>query len=151
VSPSFIQMEHRRAKVFGSMTSLYTPARRGRATAWKTVDIQEQRVRVVAPAQGTRGFSSLCAEFGSSRHTGYLQRYQDLGLRGIAERSRKPQRSPRRTVDSSEQRVVDMRLRYLDWRPPAIGPTAAEYIAVVASRHTVRAIQIHHALEEKKR
>jgi hypothetical protein len=46
--------------------------------AWKTMDIQEQRVRfVVAAAGGAQGFSSLCAEFGISRPTGYLwlQRY----------------------------------------------------------------------------
>jgi len=86
--------------------------------AWKTMDIQEQRVRfVVAAVRGAQGFSSLCAEFGISRPTGYLwlQRYQELGVRGIAERSRKPHRSPRRTADGLEQRVVEQRLRYPDW------------------------------------
>jgi len=37
--------------------------------AWKTMDIQEQRVRfVVAAAGGTKRFSTLCAEFGISIH-----------------------------------------------------------------------------------
>jgi len=86
--------------------------------AWKTMDIQEQRVRfVVAAAPRTRGFSSLCGEFGISRPTGYLwlRRYEELGVRGIAERSRRPHRNPRRTADSLEQRVVELRLRYPDW------------------------------------
>jgi transposase-like protein len=82
--------------------------------AWKTIDTQEQRVRfVVTAAQGRQGFSSLCGEFGISRPTGYLwlRRYQEFGVPGIAERSRKPHRSPWRTADRLEQRVVEMRLR----------------------------------------
>jgi hypothetical protein len=61
--------------------------------AWKTVDIHEQRVRfVVGAAQGAQPFSSLCAEFGSSRPTGYLllRGYKELGVRGITEQSRRP-------------------------------------------------------------
>src|SRR5260370_22210560 len=61
--------------------------------AWKTVDIYEQRVRfVVAAAQGAQTFGALCTEFGISRPTGYLwlRRYKELGVRGIAEQSRRP-------------------------------------------------------------
>ena len=43
--------------------------------AWKTVDLQEQRVRFVVMAAGkSQSFSSLCAAFGISRPTGYLWR-----------------------------------------------------------------------------
>jgi hypothetical protein len=86
--------------------------------AWKTVDIHEQRVRfVVAAAQGVQPISSLCAEFGSSRPTGYLwlRGYKELGVRGITEQSRRPLFSPRRTEARSEQRVLQVRLRYPDW------------------------------------
>jgi hypothetical protein len=42
--------------------------------AWKTMDIQEQRVRfVVAAARGTQRFSSLRAEFGRVPHTSVLR------------------------------------------------------------------------------
>jgi transposase InsO family protein len=44
-----------------------------------------------------------------------LQRYRELGVRGIAEQSRKPHRSPRRTANGLEQQVIEMRQRYPDW------------------------------------
>jgi transposase InsO family protein len=86
--------------------------------AWKTMDIHEQRVRFVVEAtQGPRSFTALCAAYEISRPTGYLwlQRYRESGVAGIAERSRKPQRSPRRTCSALEDRVVELRMRYPDW------------------------------------
>src|SRR5579862_7005188 len=86
--------------------------------AWKTVDLREQRVRFVVRAAGkSQPFSSLCAEFGISRPTGYLwlRRYAESGIAGIAEQSRKPHGSPRRTAAWLEDRVSQMRRRYPDW------------------------------------
>jgi transposase InsO family protein len=85
---------------------------------WKTMDVHDQRVRfVVAATQRAQSFKALCAEHGISRPTGYLwlQRYRELGVRGIAEQSRKPHRSPRRTANGLEQQVIEMRQRYPDW------------------------------------
>lgn len=116
--------------------------------AWKTMDIQEQRVRfVVAAAQNAQGFSSLCAEFGISRPTGYLwlQRYQALGILGIAERSRKPHRSPRRTADNLEQRVVELRLRYPDWGARKLSVLLARE-GILLPRNTIHRILWRHDL-----
>ena len=85
---------------------------------WQTMDIQDQRVQFVVSAERQlRPFSSLCAEFGISRPTGYqwLGRYREQGLAGIAERSRRPRRSPERTSEQLEAMVVQLRLRYPDW------------------------------------
>src|SRR5258708_31426013 len=85
---------------------------------WKSVDVREQRVRfVVAASRQEKTFRALCQEFEVSRPTGYLwlQRYREQGLAGIAERSRRPYLSPRRTGDEGEQRVVGLRPRYPDW------------------------------------
>jgi transposase InsO family protein len=86
--------------------------------AWKTMDVQEQRVRfVVAAARREKSLVALCQEFEISRPTGYLwlRRFQQSGLAGIAEGSRRPQQSPRRTAGKLEQRVVQVRQRYPDW------------------------------------
>src|SRR4051794_29014785 len=85
---------------------------------WKTMDIREQRVRfVVAASRREKPFAELCREFDICRPVGYewLRRYQQGGVAGIAERSRRPQRSPMRTESRLEQRVIDLRLRYPDW------------------------------------
>lgn len=86
--------------------------------AWKAMNVREQRVRFVIEAtQAGTQFSALCARYEISRPTGYLwlQRYRQSGVEGIAERSRRPHRSPRRTGLEVEQQVVEMRHRYPDW------------------------------------
>jgi transposase len=62
----------------------------------KTMDVREQRVSFVVTARrGEKSFSALCEEFGISRPTGYLwlSRYEQDGLSGITERSRRPRQS----------------------------------------------------------
>lgn len=70
------------------------------------MDVHEQRVRfVIAATQKAQPFRALCAAYEISRPTGYLwlQRYQELGIQGIAEQSRKPHHSPRRTASELER------------------------------------------------
>ena len=85
---------------------------------WKTMDVREQRVSfVVTASRGEKSLTALCQEFGISRPTGYLwlSRYRQEGLVGIAERSRRPGRSPDRTAVEVEEAVVAVRRRYPDW------------------------------------
>ena len=85
---------------------------------WKTMDVQEQRVKfVLAAARQEKPFGGLCQQFGISRPTGYRwrERYQRGGLAAIAELSRRPHHSPQRTATELEQRVVEIRRRYPDW------------------------------------
>jgi transposase InsO family protein len=89
-----------------------------KAMAWKTMDVHEQRVRFVIEATQKRSsLGALCAAYEISRPTGYLwlQRYREQGVEGIAERSRKPHHSPRRTACDVERQVIELRLRYPDW------------------------------------
>ena len=86
--------------------------------AWRTMDVREQRVRfVVAAHRREKSMAELCREFDVSRPAGYewLRRYEQGGVEAIAERSRRPHRSPRRTDEASEQQVVGLRRRYPDW------------------------------------
>jgi len=85
---------------------------------WKTMEIQEQRVRfVVAASRQEKSMVALCQEFGISRPVGYewLRRYRQGGVGAIAEHSRRPRQSPRRTPEALEQRVLGLRQRYPDW------------------------------------
>jgi len=86
--------------------------------AWGTMAIRDQRVRfVVRASQGEENFSALCEEFEISRPTGYRWwgRYQQQGVLGIEERSRRPRRSPERTAAEIEEQVVQLRQRRPDW------------------------------------
>lgn len=75
---------------------------------WKAMDVREQRVRFVVEAtQGLKAFGALCSEYEISRPTGYLwlHRYREFGVQGIAEQSRRPHHSPRRTGSALEQQA----------------------------------------------
>ncbi len=123
--------------------------------AWKTMDVHEQRVRfVVAATQRAQPFSALCAEYEISRPTGYLwlQRYQELGVKGIAEQSRRPHRSPRRTGAALERQVVLVRQRYPDWGARKLQVVLARE-GVELPRNTIHRILLRHDLvrEEERR
>jgi Helix-turn-helix domain len=59
---------------------------------WKECHVVEERLRFVARLLDGEKMAAVCAEFGISRKTGYkiLDRYQDCGLRGLTDRSRRP-------------------------------------------------------------
>jgi transposase InsO family protein len=123
--------------------------------AWKTMDVQEQRVRfVIAATQRAQPFRALCAAYEISRPTGYLwlQRYQELGIQGIAEQSRKPHHSPRRTARELERQVVQVRLRYPDWGARKLQVLLARE-GVALPRNTIHRILLRYDLvgEEERR
>jgi len=75
--------------------------------------VDDQRMQfVIRAVSGKERIAVLCREFGISRPTGYLWRRRYLETRSVgdlAEHSRRPQRSPARTVPAKEQRVVAAR------------------------------------------
>ena len=86
--------------------------------AWRTTNVQEQRMKfVVVASRKERSLTQLCTEFGISRPTGYswLKRYQADGIRGMQERSRRPYHSPERTDVALEKRAVELRRERPDW------------------------------------
>jgi transposase InsO family protein len=116
--------------------------------SWKTMDVQQQRVQfVVAASRREKSLTALCQEFGISRPTGMLwrERYQQAGLAGIAERSRRPRQSPRQTAAELEQRVVEVRQRYPDWGARKLQVVLARQ-RVVLTRSTIHRILLRHDL-----
>jgi transposase InsO family protein len=85
---------------------------------WRTMDVQEQRVRFVMRAsQPAANLAELCREFGISRPTSYLwrQRYEERGVAGLCENSRGPRQVPGRTPPEVEQRIAELRRERPDW------------------------------------
>ena len=85
---------------------------------WKTMEVRQQRVEFIVQAlRSSAPLSQLCHEFGISRPTGYkwVARYRAGGVEAIAERSRRPHRSPTQTEPDLEARIVALRALYPDW------------------------------------
>ena len=80
---------------------------------WRTESVMDQRVEFVLRArQGEERITALCREYEISRPTGYLwlKRYQQVGsVSGLAEHSRRPLHSPRRTAAALEAAVLALR------------------------------------------
>jgi transposase InsO family protein len=86
--------------------------------AWGTVNVDEQRMKFVMSAdRREKTMRELCAEFEISRPTGYewLRRFKAGGIKGVAEKSRRPLNSPEKTSAEIEERVVQLREQRPDW------------------------------------
>jgi transposase-like protein len=85
---------------------------------WKATNVSEQRVQFVLQAsRRERTLIELCGEFGISRQTGYLwwKRFQQDGLAGVKEHSRRPHHSPDKVAAEVVNAVVELRRHRPDW------------------------------------
>lgn len=113
---------------------------------WRRVEVDGERIRFVQAAMlGEQSFASLCLSFGVSRPTGYLwlKRFREGGVGGMAERSRRPSRSPSRLDATVEERIVALRRRFPEW--------GARKLAVLLERDGVAVprMTVHRVLERR--
>jgi transposase InsO family protein len=115
---------------------------------WQEVSMMSQRREFVALVEGgSLPFAELCRRFGISRKTGYKiwRRYQAEGVAGLADRSRRPKTSPRRTDAATEQRILAVRDQPEAWGGRKIAAIAArEGWPVVPAPSTVTHVLHRH-------
>ena len=61
---------------------------------WRECSLMDERLQFVARRLAGETMAELCREFGISRKTGYkvFDRYQECGIEGLTDRSRRPYR-----------------------------------------------------------
>ena len=83
---------------------------------WLETDVRDQRIRfVIAATHPSANMTATCRAFGISRRTGYkwLDRQAAASsVTALADRSRRPHRSPQRTSAGVTARVVALREIY---------------------------------------
>ena len=90
---------------------------------WKDCSAMSLREEFVMLCQSPQAnIAQLCRRFGISRKSGYkwIVRQRDQGPAGLADRSRRPHRSPARSSDPLEQAVVAVRVAHPAWGPRKI-------------------------------
>src|SRR5919106_3455643 len=113
---------------------------------WKESSRMSQRSEFVAFARVPgANLSELCRRFGVSRQTGYKWLRRSTWDADVADRSRRPASSPRRTPPGVEAHVLTMRHRYpfyggrkirrLLLREGVERPPAASTITAMLARH----------------
>ena len=90
-------------------------------------------------------FSQLCQRFGMSRKTGYKwrRRYREKGVTGLADLSRRPQHSPRRSQPAIEEKVLAIRDQY-GWGARKIKACLERVGEGSLAKSTVHAILLRH-------
>src|SRR5256884_9439902 len=89
--------------------------------AWTETDPMKERLHFVADwDRRLYTVTELCARYGVSRKTGYkwLARYADVGVAGLAERSRAPHRCPHRIAPAVAAAIVEARRQHPSSGPP---------------------------------
>jgi len=89
---------------------------------WRECCKMDERLRFVARLLEGEKMAELCREFGVSRKTGYkiLGRYQDCGLQGLTDRSRRPYRQANQLPAQIESQIVRIRREHPSWGAPKI-------------------------------
>jgi putative transposase len=89
---------------------------------WKECHVVDERVRFVRRLLDGETMAALCTEFGISRKTGYkiFQRYQQIGVRGLSDRSRRPYRHANQLPQAVETLIVRLKKDYPTWGAPKI-------------------------------
>ena len=123
---------------------------------WKGVEPMEERIRFVLMAsREDDAFSNLCRGFGISRKTGYkwLNRYEEYGLAGMHELSRRPLNSPNRVEDWIESLIVRERRRHRSWGPKKLREVVADNheLESMPAESTIGNIIKRHGLTRKKK
>ena len=86
---------------------------------WKECNAMDERVRFVARLLDGEKMAVVCREFGISRKTGYkiFNRYRDIGIEGLQDRSRRPQRYANQLPFQVERSILQLKREYPNSRP----------------------------------
>jgi putative transposase len=89
---------------------------------WKETDAMNERSEFVLRAIATDNFRELCREYGISSKTGYKwkERFLEQGLAGMAEQSRRPDKSPNGLAESVVCEMIRIKEAHRTWGPRKI-------------------------------
>jgi putative transposase len=122
---------------------------------WKECNKMDERVRFVARLLEGEKMAPLCRSFGISRKTGYkiFQRYKDMGLEGLTDRSRRPYRQANRLPFQVEQLIVSLKKEQPSWGAPKIREKVRRLYPDIhaPATSTVHAVLDRHGLVKRRK
>src|SRR5436309_2397760 len=86
---------------------------------WKECSVMDERLQFVARRLAGEEMADLCREFGISRKTGYkiFGRYQECGVQGLTDRSRRPYRYANQLPFQVENFILNVKREHATWVP----------------------------------
>jgi transposase len=112
---------------------------------WKQCSVMDERLQFVA---------ELCREFGISRKTGYkiFDRYQECGVQGLTDRSRRPCRYAHQLPFQVENYILNIKREHTSWGARKIRERLSRRFSgiKIPAKSAIHAVLDRHGLVERR-
>ena len=110
----------------------------------------DERLQFVARRLAGEPMAELCREFGISRKTGYkiFDRYQECGVQGLTDRSRRPYRYGRQLPFQLENYILNVKREHPSWGARKIRERLIRRFSdlTIPAKSTIHAVLDRHGL-----
>jgi transposase len=114
----------------------------------------DERMQFVARRLAGEPMAELCREFGISRKTGYkiVDRYQECGIEGLTDRSRRPYRYAQQLPFQVENFILNVKREHASWGARKIRERLIRRFSGVKipAKSTIHAVLDRHGLVERR-
>src|SRR5437879_10163456 len=121
---------------------------------WKECSVMDERLQFVARRLAGEPMAELCREFGISRKTGYkiFDRYQECGVHGLTDRSRRPYRYANRVPLRVANYLLNVKREHPSWGARKIRERLARRFSAIPipAKSTIHAVLDRHGLVERR-
>src|SRR5713101_5987545 len=121
---------------------------------WKECSVMDERVQFVARRLAGEAMAELCREFGISRKTGYkiFDRYQECGVQGLTDRSRRPYRYAHQLPFQVENYILNVKHEHPSWGARKIRERLGRRFSdiKIPAKSTIHAVLDRHGLVERR-
>jgi len=122
---------------------------------WKECEPMDERLKFVARILDGEKMAPLCREFGISRVTGYkiFNRYKQLGLEGLHDRSRRPYRHANQLPYQVERLILQIKREHPSWGAPKIRDKVIAEFSMIKppAKSTIHAVLDRHGLVSRRK
>jgi len=121
---------------------------------WKECSVMDERLQFVARRLAGEPMAELCREFGISRKTGYkiFDRYQECGVQGLTDRSRRPFRYANKLPFQVENYILNVKREHASWGARKIRERLLRRFSgiLIPAKSTIHAVLDRHGLVERR-
>src|SRR6202035_5477978 len=130
------------------------PFLREEVMPWKECSVMDERLQFVARRLAGEAMADLCREFGISRKTGYkiFDRYQECGVQGLTDRSRRPYRYAHQLPFQVENYILNVKHEHPSWGARKIRERLLRRFPDIPlpAKSTIHAVLDRHGLVERR-
>jgi putative transposase len=121
---------------------------------WKESSVVEERMKFVTRLLDGEKMSDLCLEFGIARKTGYkiFERYENSGLEGLKDRTRRPVRFGNQLPIQVEKFILNIKKEKPTWGAPKIRDRLIRKYSDIKTpaKSTIHALLDRHGLVKRR-